>query len=202
VKRLSVGIDVGGTFTDLVVYDAATGHQATHKELTTHADPARGIMAGIDRLQADGKVAPAEIGRVVHATTLFSNAVIERKGAATGLITTRGFRDTLEIGRERKYELYDIKITKPAPLVPRRWRLEVAERMTIDGRVHTPLDAEALLEAAARLQDEGVTSLAIAFLHSCANPRHERQAVDLIARRCPGPSVVCLHRCGAGDKGI
>jgi len=186
VKRLSVGIDVGGTFTDLVVYDAATGRQATHKELTTHADPARGIMAGIDRLQADGKVAPAEIGRVVHATTLFSNAVIERKGAATGLITTRGFRDTLEIGRERKYELYDIKITKPAPLVPRRWRLEVAERMTIDGRVHTPLDAEALLEAAARLQDEGVTSLAIAFLHSCANPRHERQAVDLIARRCPG----------------
>jgi N-methylhydantoinase A len=186
VKRLSVGIDVGGTFTDLVVYDAATGHQATHKELTTHADPARGIMAGIDRLQADGKVAPAEIGRVVHATTLFSNAVIERKGAATGLITTRGFRDTLEIGRERKYELYDIKITKPAPLVPRRWRVEVAERMTIDGRVHTRLDAEALLEAAARLQDEGVTSLAIAFLHSCANPRHERQAVDLIASRCPG----------------
>jgi N-methylhydantoinase A len=186
VKRLSVGIDVGGTFTDIVVYDAARGRQATHKELTTHVDPARGIMAGIDRLQADGKVAPAEIGRVVHATTLFSNAVIERKGAATGLITTRGFRDTLEIGRERKYELYDIKITKPAPLVPRRWRVEVAERMTIDGRVHTPLDAEALLEAAARLQTEGVTSLAIAFLHSCANPHHERQAVDLIAKRCPG----------------
>src|SRR5262245_66233563 len=129
-------------------------------------------MAAIDRLRAAGKIALAEIGRVVHATTLFSNAVIERKGAPTGLITTKGFRDTLEIGRERKYELYDIKIVKPTPLVPRRWRLEVPERMTIDGRVHTPLDPEALVEAAVRLQTEGVVSLAIVFLHSCANPCH------------------------------
>src|SRR5215468_3759640 len=113
VKRLWVGIDVGGTFTDIVVYDAATGRQASHKELTTHADPARGVMAGIDRLAAAGQIALAEIGRVVHATTLFSNAVIERKGAPTGLITTKGFRDTLEIGRERKYELYDIFIEMP-----------------------------------------------------------------------------------------
>ena len=186
MKRLWVGIDVGGTFTDIVVYDAATGRQASHKELTTHADPARGVMAGIDRLRAEGKIVPAEIGRVVHATTLFSNAVIERKGAPTGLITTKGFRDTLEIGRERKYELYDIKILKPAPLVPRRWRLEVPERMTIEGQVHTPLDEGALLEGAARLQADGVTSLAIVFLHSCANPRHERQAVDLIAKHYPG----------------
>ena len=185
MKRLWVGIDVGGTFTDIVVYDAATGRQSSHKELTTHADPARGVMAGIDRLRADGKIVPAEIGRVVHATTLFSNAVIERKGAPTGLITTEGFRDTLEIGRERKYELYDIKILKPAPLVPRRWRLEVPERMTIEGQVHTPLDEGALLEGAARLQADGVTSLAIVFLHSCANPRHERQAVDLIAKHHP-----------------
>jgi N-methylhydantoinase A len=182
VKRLWVGIDVGGTFTDIVVYDTATGRQASHKELTTHADPTRGVMAGIDRLRADGKIVPADIGRVVHATTLFSNAVIERKGAPTGLITTTGFRDTLEIGRERKYELYDIKILKPAPLVPRRWRLEVPERMTIEGEVHTPLDEDALLEGAGRLLADGVTSLAIAFLHSCANPRHERQAVDLIAK--------------------
>jgi N-methylhydantoinase A len=185
VKRLWVGIDVGGTFTDIVVYDTATGRQASHKELTTHADPARGVMAGIDRLRAEGQIVPAEIGRVVHATTLFSNAVIERKGAPTGLITTEGFRDTLEIGRERKYELYDIKILKPAPLVPRRRRLEVLERMTIEGQVHTPLDEGALLEGAARLQADGVTSLAIVFLHSCANPRHERQAVDLLTKHYP-----------------
>jgi N-methylhydantoinase A len=189
VKRLWLGIDVGGTFTDIVVYDAATGRQASHKELTTHADPARGVMAGIDRLQAEGKIVAAEIGRVVHATTLFSNAVIERKGAPTGLITTMGFRDTLEIGRERKYELYDIKILKPAPLVPRRWRLEVPERMTVNGQVHTPLDESALLEGVARLQADGVSSLALVFLHSCANPGHERRALDLIAKRYPGMAL-------------
>src|SRR5262245_6442735 len=143
-------------------------------------------MAGIDRLGREGKVILSDVGRVVHATTLFSNAVIERKGAPTGLITTKGFRDTLEIGRERKYELYDVKIMKPAPLVPRHSRLEVPERMTIDGRVHTALDEGALLEAAARLQVEGITSLAITFLNSCANPAHERQAADLVAKHYPG----------------
>ena len=121
----------------------------------------------------------------MHATTLFSNAVIERKGAPTGLITTKGFRDTLEIGRERKYELYDIKITKPVPLVPRHLRLEVPERMSVEGSVRMPLDEAAVLEAAARLTAEGVASLAIVFLHSYANPRHERRAVELIAERYP-----------------
>src|SRR5690242_5012428 len=106
-KLLGLGIDVGGTFTDIVIHDPAAGRQFAHKELTTHDDPARGVMAGVDRLLHDSRIAPADIGRLVHATTLFSNAVIERKGAKTGLITTRGFRDTLEIGRERKYELYD-----------------------------------------------------------------------------------------------
>jgi N-methylhydantoinase A len=185
VKRLGLGIDVGGTFTDIVVNDAATGRQTSHKELTTHADPARGVMAGIDRLLAENAIAAADVGRVVHATTLFSNAVIERKGAPTGLITTKGFRDTLEIGRERKYELYDIKIVKPAPLVPRRWRLEVPERIAVDGSVRSALDEGAVLEAAAHLVSQGVTSAAIVFLHSYANPRHERHAVDLIARRFP-----------------
>ena len=180
-----MGIDVGGTFTDIVVCDMATGGQASHKELTTHADPSRGVMVGIDRLLAEGGFAAAEIGRVVHATTLFSNALIERKGAPTGLITTKGFRDTLEIGRERKYELYDIKIVKPAPLVPRRWRLEVPERMAVDGSVRLALDERAVLEAASQLTAEGVTSLAIVFLHSYANPAHERQAADLIAVRYP-----------------
>ena len=152
MTRFGLGIDVGGTFTDIVAYDPATGRQASHKQLTTHADPSRGVMAGIDRLLADNDIAPSAIGRVVHATTLFSNAVIERKGAPTGLITTRGFRDTLEIGRERKYELYDINIVKPAPLIPRHLRLEVSERMAVDGGVRLPLDEAALLEAAANSQ--------------------------------------------------
>ena len=202
VKRLGLGIDVGGTFTDIVVYDTASGRQASHKELTTHDDPSRGVIAGIDRLLAESAIAAADIGRVVHATTLFTNALIERKGAPTGLITTRGFRDTLEIGRERKYELYDIKIVKPAPLVPRRWRLEVPERMAVDGSVRMPLDEGALLEAAAQLAAEGVTSVAIVFLHSYANPRHERRAVELIARALPQPHAVGLDRRGARDPRV
>ncbi len=185
MQRYALGIDIGGTFTDIVVYDTATGAQASHKELTTHDDPSRGVMAAIDRVLAAGGIPPAEIARVVHATTLFTNALIERKGACTGLITTQGFRDTLEIGRERKFELYDITIRKPEPLVPRNLRLEVPERVRVDGSVLTPLDETALLDAAGRLVAEGVTSLAIVFLHSYANPAHEQQALDAIAHSYP-----------------
>jgi N-methylhydantoinase A len=184
--RFGIGIDVGGTFTDIVVYDARTGRQASHKELTTHEDPSRGVMAGIDRLLRASAITATEIGRLVHATTLFSNALIERKGAPTGLITTQGFRDTLEIGRERKYELYDLRIVKPAPLVPRHLRVGVPERIAVDGSVRVPLEEQALLQAAAGLKAQGITSLAIVFLHSYANPSHERQAVELIRGHCPG----------------
>jgi N-methylhydantoinase A len=185
-RSLAMGIDVGGTFTDIVIHDPATGRQLSHKEPTTPADPARGAMAGIDRLLRAGAIEARELGRVVHATTLFSNALIERKGAPTGLITTAGFRDTLEIGRERKFELYDLNIVKPTPLVPRHLRLEVPERTLVDGSVRLALDEGAVLAAAARLWEEGITSAAIVFLHSYANPCHERRAVDLIAKRFPG----------------
>ena len=110
----SLGIDIGGTFTDLVVYDHDSGRQLNRKVLTTHDDPARAVAAGVAALFRDGAVDPARVGRVVHATTLFTNALIERKGATTGLITTAGFADTLEIGRERKFDLYDIDIERPS----------------------------------------------------------------------------------------
>jgi N-methylhydantoinase A len=185
VKRIGLGIDVGGTFTDIVAYDAATGRHASHKQLTTHADPSRGIMAGIEQVLARNALAASSIARVVHATTLFSNSVIERKGAPTGLITTKGFRDTLEIGRERKFELYDINIAKPAPLVPRHLRFEVTERVTADGSIRLPLDEDGVLDAADRLVAEGVRSLAVVFLHSYAQPHHERRALELVAARYP-----------------
>ncbi len=185
MQQFALGIDIGGTFTDIVVYDSSTGRRASHKELTTHADPSRGVMAAIDRVIRENAVPPAHITRVVHATTLFTNALIERKGAVTGLITTAGFRDILEIGRERKFELYDIAIRKPEPLVPRRLRLGVAERIRADGSIHTPLDQASLVAAAERLLTEGVTSLAIVFLHSYANPEHERQAAAILERRFP-----------------
>jgi N-methylhydantoinase A len=130
---------------------------------------------------------------VVHATTLFTNALIERTGAPTGLITTAGFADTLEIGRERKYELYDINIERPAPLVPRDRRLEVPERVRADGSVREPLDETALAAAAATLVAAGATSLAIVFLHAYANPRHEAEAARLVEARFPGVHVTTSH---------
>lgn len=189
MKRYGLGIDIGGTFTDIVVYDTQSGTQFSRKELTTHDDPSRGVMTAIDALLAEDVLTATEIGRVVHATTLFTNALIERKGAATGLLTTAGFRDTLEIGRERKYELYDIKIVKPAPLVPRHLRLEVTERLNPDGSVHTPLDEAAVVAATDQLVARGIQSLAVTFLHSYANPTHERRALDVIRDAFPQLSL-------------
>ena len=185
----SLGIDIGGTFTDLVAFDPGSGRAHVWKESTTPDDPARGVMAGVRQLLDAHSIAPADIGRVVHATTLFTNALIERKGARTGLITTAGFGDVLEIARERKYELYDIFIAMPRPLVPRPWRREVSERIGADGAVLTPLDVQACLAEAEALVAEGVESLAIVFLHSYANPAHEQAAASAIAARFPDLSL-------------
>src|SRR6266851_10356269 len=189
----SLGIDIGGTFTDIVVYDHDSGRQWSRKVLTTHEDPARAVAAGIAALLAEGRLGPEHFTRVVHATTLFTNALIERKGAVTGLITTLGFRDTLEIGRERKYELYDLQIAKPEPLVPRQLRLEVPERTRADGRIARRLDTRAVAARAAALHRAGVGAIAVVFLHAYANPRHEREAARLIARRHPGIAVTTSH---------
>jgi N-methylhydantoinase A len=186
---LSLGIDIGGTFTDIVIFDSATGQARIGKVSTTPNDPAEGAVDGVRRLLAAHRIAPDQIGRVVHATTLFTNALIERKGARTGLITTAGFRDTLEIGRERKYELYDLFIEIPRPLVPRAWRREVAERLAPDGTVEIPLDIDALLHEATALVADGVESLAVVFLHAYANAAHERIAAEVLAQRFPRLSL-------------
>jgi N-methylhydantoinase A len=193
VAQYSLGIDIGGTFTDIVVYDHDSGRQMSRKVLTTHDDPARAVAAGVAVLLASGRFEPSAFTRVVHATTLFTNALIERKGALTGLITTEGFADTLEIGRERKYELYDLAIAKPEPLVPRHLRLEVPERVQADGSVRRPLDVRKLEARASALVKAGVTSIAIVFLHAYANPRHEAQAARLIAKRHRGVAVTTSH---------
>ena len=182
----ALAIDIGGTFTDIVLYDDATGRFAAHKELTTPSDPARGVVAGIRQLFATEKTEATKVDRVVHATTLFTNALIERRGAVTGLLTTQGFRDTLEIGHERKYELYDLHLPLPQPLVRRALRLEALERLAPDGTVEIPLDEASVLAAADALVAKGVESLAICFLHAYANPAHERAAARLIAERHPG----------------
>src|SRR6202040_733182 len=192
----SLGIDIGGTFTDVVVYDHDTGRQWSRKVLTTHDDPVRAVVTGAGAILSDGALEPRHFTRNVHATTLFTNALIERKGAVAGLITTAGFRDTLEIGRERKYELYDLAITKPEPLVPRQLRLEVPERTKADGRIARRLDTRAVTARAAALARAGVEAIAVVFLHAYANPRHEREAARLVGRSHPGMAVTSSHEGG------
>ena len=189
----ALGIDIGGTFTDLVVYDGASGRQWSRKVLTTHDDPVRAVRDGVAAILGDAAVPAASVSRVVHATTLFTNALIERNGARAGLVTTAGFRDALEIGRERKFELYDLTIAKTEPLVPRDLRLEVAERVGPDGRVRQPLDAAELAARVDALVAAGVTSVAVVFLHAYANAAHEAAALALIAERHPGLFVTASH---------
>ena len=186
---LSLGIDIGGTFTDLVIHDPRDGRAVIWKESTTPDDPARGAIEGTRKVLAKAGARPDQIGRVVHATTLFTNALIERKGAKTGLLTTAGFRDVLEIGRERKYELYDLFIEMPKPLVPRPWRREAAERLAPDGSVEKKLDVDAALAEVAELVKDGVESLAICFLHAYANPAHERAIGAAVAERFQNLSI-------------
>ena len=188
----ALGIDIGGTFTDIIIFDQSTGEVHKAKELTTHDDPARGVITGVHNA-LNGVVPPTEIYRTVHATTLFTNALIERKGAVTGLITTEGFRDALEIGRERKYELYDVHIAKPTPLAPRNRRLEAPERMDPNGTALKPLDEGALLDAVGKLAEDGAESLAVVFLHAYANPSHEKAAVEAIQAKFPDIFLSASH---------
>lgn len=186
---LSLGIDIGGTFTDIVLHDHASATSFTFKELTTPDEPTRAVITGLRRLVAREGLRVGDVGRIVHATTLFTNALIERKGSPTGLITTRGFRDVLEIGTERKFELYDLFIEMPRPLVPRPLRLEVTERTGPDGRVIRPLDRSELLDCGRRLVAAGVKSVAVVFLHAYANSAHEREARNLLLDRFPSLHV-------------
>ncbi len=186
---MRIGIDVGGTFTDFVLLEDATGRTHTHKCLTTPRDPSQAIDDGVRALarQVPGCIEGLE--EVVHGTTLVINAIIERKGARTGLITTQGFRDVLELGREIRYAAYDPFAQMPEPLVPRERRFEVRERLRADGSVLAPLDeaqARETLREAARL---GVESVAVCLLNSFENPAHELALKRLIAEELPQASV-------------
>lgn len=172
-----IGIDVGGTFTDVVVLDEQTGAVTCFKATTDYHQPADGIMGAFD---AAG-VAGGEVSHVKLGTTLGLNAVLTRRGAETGLLTTAGFRDVLEIRRTHRDRLFDLDEQIPAPLVPRHRRLEVIERTGADGRVVTPLDEESVRVAWRELREQGVTSVAICFLFSFRNPLHERRARDIVA---------------------
>ncbi len=187
--RWRLGFDIGGTFTDFVLYDRQSRALTLHKRLTSAEDPSVAALAGIEEIAAMCGISVADIGEMVHGTTLVTNAVIERKGCRLGLITTAGFRDVLEMGREQRYDIYDLFLRFPEPLVSRDLRLEVAERIDADGKVVTKLDVAAVKSAAKRLAAAGCEAIAIAFLHAYANPEHERQAAAAVARVAPGVSV-------------
>lgn len=189
----SLGIDIGGTFTDIVAYDQETGRIVKAKELTTPDDPSRGVITGIRNLLSADGLSADDFQRMVHATTLFTNAIITRDGAKTGMLTTAGFRDAVEIGRERKFELYDVFIAKPDPLVPRNLRAEVPERIGPDGSILTPIDLAEARRAVDRLVAEGIESLAVVFLHCYANPLHEDAVMDEIASAYPDLFLSASH---------
>jgi N-methylhydantoinase A len=180
-----LGVDIGGTFTDFVLLDRVSGSAHFDKLLTTQGEPERAVLEGVDRLLATVGATGRDLEYVVHGTTLATNVIIERKGARIGLLTTRGFRDVLEMRRERRYDPYDLMIDLPTPLIPRRLRREVSERLAKDGTEIKPVDTgEALAAVEALVQDE-IRGLAVAFLYSPKNAAHEETVRDAIAEAYP-----------------
>jgi N-methylhydantoinase A len=190
-QRLAV--DIGGTFTDLVGVDGDTGRLVLAKVPTTPGRLDEGVVDAINRSGVD----PTGVGGFVHGTTAVINAITERKGALTALITTSGFRDVLEIGRANRPDLYNLSYAKPRPFVPRRLRFEVSERITHRGEVLVPLDDGEVEALAPALRDAGVEAVAVCFLHAWTNPDHERRAAALVSKLLPDVEVVASHHVSA-----
>ena len=185
----SLSIDIGGTFTDFTLHNVETGEISVHKVLTDPDDPARALIRGVREILADAGAAPESLRLVVHSTTLATNAIIERKGAKTALLTTRGFRDVLEMGREQIYDMHDLHARYPDPIVPRHLRAEVSERIDRDGRVLQELDLEASAKVLDYLVAQGVEAVAVSLLHAYNNPANEQALREQIEERHPGLSL-------------
>ncbi len=182
---MKLGIDIGGTFTDLVLLEEKTGAINFGKTLTTYPDPAVGILRGVRQLVETMDLKMAKLSGIVHRTTLITNAVIERKGAKTALLTTKGFEDVLEIGRELRYDIYDLSLTVPEPLIPRNRRKGIKERLDHQGNVLQKITNKDLQTTIAPLVKEGVQSIAISFLHAFANPEHEQKVGAFLQKKYP-----------------
>ena len=178
-----LAVDIGGTFTDLAI--EKDGQRWTTKVLTTPAAPEKGVLEGVQQVLAKAAMKPADLALVIHGTTLATNALIERKGAKTALITTDGFRDVLALANEARYDQYDLNIELAKPLVPRRWRLPVPERLDNTGKVLLALDEAAVRAHIPFLRAEGIESLAIGFIHGFVNPTHERRAAEIVREAWP-----------------
>jgi N-methylhydantoinase A len=182
--RFRIAVDIGGTFTDIALLtDAGLIHQS--KVSSTPADPSVAVIEGVAQLLSELSIAPGAVAEVLHGTTVGSNTILQRKGARTGLITTGGFRDVLEIGRIRMPDMFDLTWDKPKPLVPRRHRLEVVERMAADGTVVEPLSEASVIASGQALAADGIEAVAIAFINSYRNPAHEVQAEAILRAHFP-----------------
>jgi len=189
--KFRIAVDIGGTFTDVVLDRVAAdaAERFTIKVLTTYNDPANGAMEGLERVLELARARPEDATLVLHGTTLATNALIERSGAKTALLTTEGHRDAVEMAFETRFEQYDINIDRPQPLVPRRLRLPIRERLDARGQVLVPLNEASLDEAIKTLTDENVESVAVGFLHAYANADHERQVARRLRRMLPDVSI-------------
>jgi N-methylhydantoinase A len=183
-----LAVDIGGTFTD-VVLELPEGGRVTTKLLTTHTHPGEAVLEGISQVLQRGGIEAARVSLIIHGTTLATNALIERSGAITALLTTAGHRDALEMAHEDRFEQYDVMIDRPKPLVPRYLRLPVRERMDRSGRVLIPLDEQSVLDALPALDEHGVESVAIGYLHAFVNPAHEWRTAELLHAARPGLSI-------------
>src|SRR5262249_38472299 len=178
-----LGVDIGGTFTDAAL--ELCGRRFPSKVLTISAAPERSVLLAIEAVLAEAALPPSALSLIIHGTTLATNALIERKGAKTALITTHGFRDTIEIRHENRFEQYDVGIELPPPLVPRRLRLPVRERIDARGRVLIALDASDVGRAIDEIERQGAEAVAVGLLHSFTEPRHEQRIAAILSERLP-----------------
>ncbi len=181
-----IGVDIGGTFTDFVLLEDSTGIVQLHKQLTTPEDPSNAVIEGIERLLSQSDVDIKSVSRVVHGTTLVTNALIERCGSRTGMLVTTGMMDILDIAQERRYDLFDLRLQFPEPVVPRNCRREIDERVRYDGHIISPLTLKSVRKAVDDLiKQENIEALAVCFLNSYANPSHEQEVMELLAAEYP-----------------
>src|ERR1035437_9947873 len=188
-SMMEIAFDIGGTFTDFVLRDTETGNTEIWKVPTTSHEPAKAVLDGLRGRFNETSLRPADIAKALHATTIATNAILERKGSRTALLTTAGFRDILLIGRQKRYDTNSLHIDKPKPLVRRADIFEVPERLAADGTVLLALDEAAAADIAERVAAGGYDSIAVAFLHAYANPVHEQRMADALAARLHGVRV-------------
>lgn len=189
-----IGFDIGGTFTDLVLLNDISGEAIRHKTLTTPEDPSEGAYTGLTQLVELAGLKASDIHTITHGTTLAINALLERRGAKTAFVVTRGFRDVLVLGREYRYDIYDLNGAPAQPLLPRSQSYEIGERVTARGEVITPLDEAEVVRLATELRDQGYEAVAVLCMHAYAWPEHENRIEAIFSRELPGVSISVSHK--------